>query len=61
MYNLACINCHQLLDEIYESVHTPEGDPVISEEEIKSIRQKYLAKIRHELELMQSAVDEYND
>lgn len=58
MYCLACINAHKLLDELYESVHTPDGDPLITPEEVKSVRQRYLAKIRHELELIQSASDE---
>lgn len=61
MYNLACINAHKLLDELYESVHTPDGDPLITPEEVKSVRQKYLAKIRHELELIQSASDEASE
>jgi len=61
MYNLACLNSHELLDELYESVHTPEGDPKVTPEEIKSIRQKFLAKIRHELELIQSAADEASE
>lgn len=61
LYHLACLNAHKLLDELYESVHSTEGDPLISREEIKSVKQKYLAKIRHELELLQSAVDEINE
>jgi hypothetical protein len=61
MYNLACINAHDLLDELYESVHTPDGDPLVTPEEIKSVRQKYLARIRHELELIQSASDEASE
>lgn len=61
MYNLACLNAHKLLDELYESVHTPDGDPLVTPEEIKSVRQKYLAKIRYELELIQSASDEASE
>jgi len=61
LYNLSCINAHKLLDELYEAVHTHEGDPKISPEEIKSIRQSFLAKIRQELDLIQSASEEYNE
>lgn len=61
MYSLACINAHKLLDELYESVHTPDGDPLITPEEVKSVRQKYLARIRHELDLIQSASDEASE
>lgn len=61
LYNLSCINAHKLLDELYEAVHTNEGDPKVSPEEIKSIRQSFLAKIRQELDLIQSASEEYNE
>ena len=61
LYNLACLNAHQLIDELYEEVHTPEGDPKVTSEEIKKIRSKFLAKVRHELELIQSAVDEASE
>jgi len=58
LYNLSCLNAHKLLDELYESVHTADGDPLVDSEEIKAIRQKFLTKIRQELELIQSASDE---
>mgnify|MGYP000374422121 FL=1 len=58
LYSLACINAHKLLDELYESVHTNDGDPLIDPSELKKVRQAYLAKIRHELELIQSTGDE---
>ena len=61
LYCLSCINAHVLVTELYEAVHSKSGDPVIESEEVKSIRQKYLVKIRQELELIQSAVDEYNE
>ena len=61
LYNLACLNAHQLIDELYEEVHTPEGDPKVTPEEIKKIRSKFLAKVRHELELIQSAADEASE
>lgn len=61
LYNLSCLNAHQLLDELYESVHTPDGDPKVTPDEIKTIRQKFMAKIRQELELIQAAVDEYEE
>lgn len=61
LYNLSCLNAHQLLDELYEAVHTPEGDPKVAPEEINSIRQSFLAKIRQELELIQTASDEASE
>ena len=61
LYNLSCLNAHKLLDELYESVHTADGDPLVDSEEIKAIRQKFLTKIRQELELIQSASDESSE
>ena len=61
LYNLACLNAHTLLDELYESVHTNDGDTLITPDEVKSVRQKYLAKIRHELELIQTASEEHDE
>jgi hypothetical protein len=61
LYSLACLNAHALLDELYESVHTPDGDPLINPEDVKQVRQKFLAKIRHELELINAASDEASE
>ena len=61
LYNLSCLNAHKLLDELYESVHTDDGDPLVDPHEIKAIRQKFLTKIRQELELIQSASDESSE
>ena len=58
LYNLSCLNAHDLIDELYESVHTNDGDPLVTSEEVRAIRQKFLSKIRQELELIQSAADE---
>ena len=61
LYSLACLNAHALLDELYESVHTPDGDPLINPEDVKQVRQKFLAKIRHELELINAASDKASE
>lgn len=61
LYNLSCLNAHKLLDELYESVHTADGDPLVDSEEIKAVRHKFLTKIRQELELIQSASDESSE
>ncbi len=58
LYNLSCLNAHKLIDELYESVHTPNGDPVVDPVEIKYIRQTFLYKIRQELELITTAAEE---
>ncbi len=61
LYNLACLNAHQLIDELYENCHTDDGDPIYLPEFIKSQKQSYIARIRQELDLMQSAAEEQNE
>jgi len=61
LYNLACLNAHQLIDELYENCHTADGDPIYLPEFIKSQKQSYVARIRQELDLMQSAAEEQNE
>lgn len=61
LYNLSCLNAHKLLDDLYEQVHTNDGDPLVDPVEIKYLRQKFLTKIRQELELIQTASDEYSE
>jgi len=61
LYNLSCLNAHHLLDELYEACHTNEGDPKVTPEELKSIKQSFLTRIRQELELIQTASEEYDE
>lgn len=61
LYSLSCVNAHKLLDELYECVHTNDGDPLITPDEVKAVRQRFMAKIRQELELIQTAVDENSE
>ena len=36
LYFLACKNAHKLLDELYESIHSTEGDPLVEGTRSKS-------------------------
>jgi hypothetical protein len=61
LYLLATINAHNLVTELYESVHGVSGEPITNPEIISSLRQSYTAKIRQELDLLITAAQEYND
>lgn len=61
LYFLACNNAHKLLDELYECIHSTEGDPLVEAHEVKAIRQRFLAKIRQELELLIAASEEHEE
>lgn len=58
LYSIATLNAHRLIDELYENVHTADGDPIYLPEQIKHLKQSYIAKIRQELDLIQSASEE---
>tara|TARA_R110000744_G_scaffold279186_4_gene391419 strand:- start:20105 stop:20326 length:222 start_codon:yes stop_codon:yes gene_type:complete len=61
LYSIATLNAHKLIDELYENVHTADGDPIYMPDVIKSLKQSYITKIRQELDLIQSASEEASD
>jgi len=61
LYSIATMNAHRLIDELYENIHTNDGDPVYLPENIKSLKQSYIAKIRQELDLIQTAANEASE
>lgn len=58
LYSVATLKAHRLIDELYEQVHTADGDPIYLPDVIKTLKQSYIAKIRQELDLLQSAAEE---
>jgi|GEM_PF-6856951 len=61
LYSIATMNAHKLIDELYESIHTNDGDPIYLPENIKALKQSYIAKIRQELDLIQTAANEASE
>lgn len=61
LYSIATMNAHKLIDELYENIHTNDGDPIYLPENIKALKQSYIAKIRQELDLIQTAVNEASE
>jgi 1-acyl-sn-glycerol-3-phosphate acyltransferase len=61
LYSIATMNAHKLIDELYENIHTNDGDPIYLPENIKALKQSYIAKIRQELDLIQTAANEASE
>jgi 1-acyl-sn-glycerol-3-phosphate acyltransferase len=61
LYSIATMNAHKLIDELYENIHTNDGDPIYLPENIKVLKQSYIAKIRQELDLIQTAANEASE
>jgi hypothetical protein len=60
-YHLACENAHQELDALYEKLFDNNGNPVESQEKIVSILQSTTQRIRLELEIIKSSLQEFNE
>ena len=61
LYSIATMNAHKLIDELYENIHANDGDPIYLPENIKALKQSYIAKIRQELDLIQTAANEASE
>lgn len=61
LYCISTSNAHDVLDELYEAIHNHEGDPIKDSARIKSIKQSFIFKIRQELDLIQTACDEFTE
>lgn len=61
LYSIATLNAHKLIDELYEQIHTDDGDPIYLPEEVKALKQSYIARIRQELDLIQTAANEASE
>ena len=61
LYSIATMNALKLIDELYENIHTNNGDPIYLPENIKALKQSYIAKIRQELDLIQTAANEASE
>ena len=61
LYHLACDRAHALLDDLYESLHDEDGNPVIEAEIINTSVESVSTVIREELSIIKSALDEYTE
>ena len=60
-YNLACDRAHIVLDDLYESLHDEDGNPVIDLTLIESSIQAVSNVISEELSIIKTALDEHEE
>jgi hypothetical protein len=56
---LACDSIHQVIDDLYESLHDEEGQALLKAEEVEQAMEGIKSAIYQELDLIKSVVDEY--
>ena len=58
-YHHACDRIHEIVDDLYEALHKEEGVPIEQLGEVEKAMEGVKSAIYHELDLIQSAVDEH--
>ena len=58
-YHLACDRAHTILDELYECLHDPDGNPILDQEIVDASIEAVSDVIREELNIIKSALDEH--
>jgi hypothetical protein len=61
LYCISTSNAHDALNDLYEAVHDYSGNPIDDPAHIKSLKQSFIFKIRQELDLIQTACDEFSE
>lgn len=60
-YFMACSNAHEELDLLYEKLHADAGMPIVDADKVNSLIQATNQRMRLELEIAKSALQEYNE
>ena len=58
-YYHSCDRIHEIVDDLYEALHKEEGVPIEQLGEVEKAMEGVKSAIYHELDLIQSAVDEH--
>lgn len=61
LYFRAAARIHDLANEMYENLHESNGSPVVSQDEVATITNKYSRWYRSELDFVRSVVQEYTE
>jgi len=61
MYFIACDRVHQIIDDLYEALHEETGIPIRELEGVDDVMDGVRAAIYQELDLIKTAVGEYED
>ena len=55
----ACAMMHEMINELYESLHDSYGNPVLDEEQILELTKEFKNKMRLELDMIKSSVHQH--
>ncbi len=58
-FYIACDRIHQIIDELYESLHDEEGIALLSSDQIEESMEGVKNAVYQELDLIKSIVEEY--
>ena len=60
-YHLACDRVHDAIDDLYESLHNEDGEPILESDTINSSTEAVSNVVREELSIIKTALDEYTE
>ena len=60
-YFIACDRVHEVMDDLYESLHDKEGNPITDLESVIDVVANSRKEIYEELDMIKSIVAEYED
>ena len=60
-YHLACDRVHEAIDDLYESLHDEDGNPILESDIINSSTEAVSNVVREELSIIKTALDEYTE
>lgn len=60
-YHLACDRVHDAIDNLYESLHNEDGEPILESDIINSSTEAVSNVVREELSIIKTALDEYTE
>jgi hypothetical protein len=58
-FYLACDRIHQVIDDLFESLHDEEGKPLLTTEQVEEAMEGVKGALYQELDLIKTIVDEY--
>tara|TARA_R100000149_G_scaffold63157_1_gene33940 strand:- start:191 stop:421 length:231 start_codon:yes stop_codon:yes gene_type:complete len=60
-YFIACDRVHEVMDDLYESLHDKDGNPITDLESVIDVVANSRKEIYEELDMIKSIVAEYED
>jgi len=61
MFHFACSRIHDTVDDMYEALHTDEGEPKESMKDVYEAIQEAKKNIYEELDLIKTIIDEHEE